>query len=257
MMLLVIKYGGNAIADDDAPKRFASAIKQAQDLGYQTVVVHGGGPQISHWLDKLSLESHFVNGQRYTDEASLQVVEMVLCGQVNKALCRALLAEGVPAVGVSGQDGAMLKARQNEALGLVGEICGVQSALLESLLHNGFTPVIAPLALDEATGQALNVNADLSAAAVAKALGAKKFILMTNVEGVLDGDKQRVSILKAEMAKAWIESGVIAGGMIPKVECALSALEGAEMAVILNGVEPETLVHYLRNPQGIGTQIIC
>lgn len=254
-MLLVVKYGGNAIADEAAPKRFAQAVKAVQDLGHQTVIVHGGGPQINHWLEKLALESHFVNGQRFTDDETLQVVEMALCGQVNKALCRAMLAEGVRAVGLSGQDAGMLSAVQNATLGLVGEIASVQSALLHDLLDKGYTPVLAPLALDD-DYKPLNVNADLAAAAIAKALGAAQFILMTNVDGVLDANKQRIATLTQVQAEAWIEEGVIAGGMIPKVQCALSALDGAGCAVIVNGIEPQNLVNYVRSPDDLGTRLV-
>lgn len=254
-MLLVIKYGGNAIADADAPKRFAQAVKAVQDLGHQTVIVHGGGPQINHWLERLQLESHFVDGQRFTDDATLQVVEMALCGQVNKALCRAMLAEGIRAVGVSGQDAGILGAVQNATLGLVGEIASVQSALLHDLLNAGYTPVLAPLALSQ-EGEALNVNADFAAAAVAKALCAEQFVLMTNVDGVLDADKQRVPVLTEAMAEAWIAEGVIVGGMIPKVRCALSALQDENCAVILNGVSPQNLVNYLHAPDDLGTRLV-
>ncbi|UJF23736.1 acetylglutamate kinase [Suttonella sp. R2A3] len=250
---VVVKYGGNAMGNEQALDKFASAIAAVRAAGYRVVVVHGGGPQISYWLEKTNQQSHFIDGQRYTDADALAVVEMALCGQVNKALVRALDKAGIVAVGVSGEDGGLLKATQNPKLGAVGEINSVNPKLLDDLLDCGWTPIIAPLACDS-TQQALNINADYSAAHIAAALSADDFILMTNVSGVLDKQGERLASLDGKAVRALIDEGVIYGGMLPKVDCALTALRGgAQHSAIIDGTHPELLLDALRERGSVGT----
>ncbi|MBV7435537.1 acetylglutamate kinase [Cardiobacteriaceae bacterium TAE3-ERU3] len=255
MRLAVIKYGGNAIADIHALEDFAAAIAELKAQNIAPVVVHGGGPQINHWLDKTNTTSHFVNGQRFTDQAALDVVEMALCGHVNKAIVRALQRVGLNSVGISGEDANLIHATANPDLGAVGIIEHVEPALLHTLLSNGYTPVIAPLGCDNAHN-VLNINADYSAAHIAAALNADDFILMTNVAGLLDADGKRIATASAEDIDTLIAQGTIYGGMLPKVDCALVALRGGcKHASIIDGTHPANLAHATTNPGTIGTLI--
>lgn len=254
MATLVIKYGGNAIGGEDALDSFARAISRASALGYRLVIVHGGGPQINHWLDKTATTSHFVDGQRYTDQAALDIVEMALAAHVNKAIVRALQKNGIAACGISGEDGATLRATQTPALGQVGQIDAVEPRLIRTLLDGGYLPVIAPLALD-GNGDLLNINADFSAAHIAASLHAEHFILMTNVPGILDADKARIPRATPASLANLVNNGTIHGGMLPKVQCALIALRGANHATIIDGTNPDNLLHLLQTPGSIGTTI--
>ena len=254
MQTLVIKYGGNAIDGADALSAFARTIAHIQRPDRRIILVHGGGPQINHWLDKTATHSHFVNGQRYTDQAALDVVEMALAAHVNKALVRALQQAGVNACGISGEDGQLLTATPTPELGLVGQIERVNPALIHTLLSGGYLPVIAPLALS-AQYQLLNINADFSAAHIAASLAADHFVLMTNVPGILDGNKQRIAQANAAELDELTAQGVIYGGMIPKVHCARIALQGAQSAAIIDGTDPQTLVQLLENPGSVGSTI--
>lgn len=254
MQTLVIKYGGNAIDGQNALDIFATAIAHVATQGCRLIIVHGGGPQINHWLDKTATQSHFVAGQRYTDQAALDIVEMALVANVNKALVRALQKAGVNACGISGEDGGLLRASPIPELGRVGQIEHVNPALLHTLLDGGYLPVIAPLALDEHY-RLLNINADFSAAHIAAALEAERFILMTNVPGILDGEKQRIPHATPEQLAELSAQGIIHGGMLPKVQCAFIALRGAKNAVIIDGTKPDNLLHLLANPGSIGTTV--
>ncbi|MDO4777543.1 MAG: acetylglutamate kinase [Cardiobacteriaceae bacterium] len=254
MQTLVIKYGGNAIDGHDALRAFAQAIRGASELGYRPVIVHGGGPQINHWLEKTGTPSHFVAGQRHTDQATLDIVEMALCAHVNKAIVRALHQSGLRTCGISGEDGAMLTAEHTPELGRVGQIRDVQPEIIYTLLDNGYLPVIAPLALDE-HGNALNINADFSAAHIAASLAADHFILMTNVPGILDAEKQRIPHATPAQIDELITAGTIHGGMLPKVQCALMALRGAQRTTIIDGTDPANLLRLLEAPGSIGTSI--
>ncbi|MDO5091573.1 MAG: acetylglutamate kinase, partial [Cardiobacteriaceae bacterium] len=226
MQTLVIKYGGNAIDGTAALDAFACTIRELNNRHQRTVIVHGGGPQINHWLDKTQTPSHFVDGQRHTDPATLDIVEMALCAHVNKAIVRALHRQNLRTCGISGEDGGILTASHTPALGRVGQIRDTDPALIRTLLDNAYLPVIAPLALDD-NGHLLNINADYSAAHIAASLAADHFILMTNVPGILDADKQRIPHATPAQLDALIANGVIHGGMLPKVQCALAALQGA------------------------------
>lgn len=254
MHTIVIKYGGNAIDGADALHAFARVIAQLSTRAAHIVTVHGGGPQINHWLAQTHTQSHFVDGQRYTDRAVLDIVEMALCGHVNKALVRALQHAGVNACGISGEDGQLLAAQATPQLGLVGQISAVNPAIIHTLLKGGYHPVIAPLALDE-NHNPLNINADFSAAHIAAGLAADHFILMTNVPGILDAGKQRIPRANPAQLAQLIEEKTIYGGMLPKVQCALAALQGACNATIIDGTDPGNLLQLLDHPGSIGTTI--
>lgn len=254
MQTLVIKYGGNAIDGADALTAFARTIARIQQHERRIILVHGGGPQINHWLEKTATASHFVNGQRYTDQAALDIVEMALVAHVNKALVRALQQAGINACGISGEDGQLLTAIPTPELGLVGQIEDVNPALINTLLVGGYMPVVAPLALDQ-QHQLLNINADFSAAHIAASLKADHFILMTNVAGILDGNKQRIPRATPEQLSELTAQGIIHGGMIPKVQCALIALRGAQAATIIDGTQPQTLIQLLEQPGSVGSTI--
>ena len=254
---VVIKYGGHAMDKPELCTAFASDLAQlsAQDMGF--VVVHGGGPQISALLKRLNIESRFENGLRVTDEATMAAVEMVLCGQVNKAVVASFAAHGARAAGISGRDGNLLRAVvKNPALGLVGEVEAVDPALILCLLQGDFVPVVAPVA-NGPDGQALNINADTAAGALAGALAADYFILISDVPGVLDAEGRLITALtRAEIEKLRAE-GVITGGMIPKVESCLHALDaGCQRALILDGRSPSSLRRYLLDDAPLGTVVV-
>lgn len=255
MRLAVIKYGGNAIADIRTLEHFAAAIAELKAQSIAPVVVHGGGPQINHWLDKTGTTSHFVNGQRFTDQAALDIVEMTLCGHVNKAIVRALQCAGLSSVGISGEDGNLITAAAHPELGAVGIIDSVEPSLLHTLLNSDYIPVIAPLGCDNAHN-ALNINADYSAAHIAAALKADDFILMTNVAGLLNADGERIATANEADIATLIAQGTIYGGMLPKVDCALVALRGGcKHASIIDGTQPANLANAMTNPGTIGTLI--
>lgn len=255
MQHAVIKYGGNAIADIHALDDFASAIARVAAQGIHPVIVHGGGPQINHWLEKTQTSSHFVDGQRYTDQAALDIVEMALCAHVNKAIVRALQRNGINAVGISGEDGNLIRARANSDLGSVGIVERIDASVLHTLIQGDFTPVIAPLGCDH-QHNALNINADYSAAHIAAALHADHFMLMTNVAGLLDANGERIAHASATDIATLISDGTIYGGMLPKVDCALTAVRGGcRSAAIIDGTTPTNLTDALASPGSIGTII--
>lgn len=254
---VVIKYGGHAMDKPELCTAFATDLAQlsAQDMGF--VVVHGGGPQISALLKRLNIESRFENGLRVTDEATMAAVEMVLCGQVNKAVVASFAAHGARAAGISGRDGNLLRAVvKNPALGLVGEVEAVDPALILCLLEGDFVPVVAPVA-NGPDGQALNINADTAAGALAGALAADYFILISDVPGVLDAEGRLItSLTRVEIEKLRAE-GVITGGMVPKVESCLHALDaGCQRALILDGRSPSSLRRYLLDDAPLGTVVV-
>ncbi|MBR1375582.1 MAG: acetylglutamate kinase [Cardiobacteriaceae bacterium] len=252
--IIVIKYGGNAIEDINSLQNFATALKKLRQIEKRKIVlIHGGGPQINHWLQKTNLTSKFIDGQRYTDEKALEVVEMVLCANVNKAIVRALLKENIPSVGISGEDGNTLEAVQNHTLGLVGEIKTVNCKLILQLLEADFLPVIAPLGISEDKNTALNINADYCAANIAAALNADECLFMSNVDGILGENKTLINKANSGEIKQLIKNGIISGGMIPKVNCALFALEKQVKKVrIINGENPENLLMF----NTLGTEIV-
>ena len=253
---VVIKFGGHAMDKEALCAAFAEDLAFLSAEGTRCVVVHGGGPQISALLERLHIESRFENGLRVTDEATMQAVEMVLCGQVNKDVVRRFAAHGVRAAGISGRDGGLLLASVRQpALGRVGEVDKVDPALVECLLAGGFVPVVAPVASD-AAGQPLNINADTAAGALAGALHADYFVLISDVPGVLDGEKRLIPTLDRARSQSLMDEGVICGGMIPKVGSCLHALDaGCRRALILDGREPGSLLRYLYEDAPLGTVV--
>jgi acetylglutamate kinase len=265
---IVIKYGGHAMIDDSLKKSFALNVILLKYIGLNPVVVHGGGPQIGKMLDQLGIASQFREGLRVTDAATMDVVEMVLVGKVNKEIVNLLNLHGGRAVGFSGKDGRMIRARKLEMvinkkdappeiidLGKVGEVVDVDITLIKSIQKEGFIPIIAPVGVDE-EGETYNINADFVACAVASSLKAKKLILLTDVQGVLDEDGQIISSLNKRETVELIESGVAKGGMIPKLKCCLEAVEsGVEKAHILDGRVENSLILELFTRAGIGTEI--
>lgn len=254
MKTVVIKYGGHALDDARLRETFISNLKELAFADFKFVIVHGGGPQITSLLERLSIRSAFVDGLRVTDAATLEAVEMALCGQVNKYITRLLWFAGLDAVGISGEDGGLfLAAQKSPDLGFVGKIVSVNPRLPLELLARDFVPVIAPLALNK-SGGALNVNADSAAGALAAALEADFFVLISDVPGVLDHNGSLLAELAEKEARRLIASGVINGGMIPKVGACLQSLErGCESALILNGREDGSLLRYLRDGEPLGT----
>lgn len=241
--VVVIKCGGSTM--DLLPDAFFQAVADLQQAGRRIVIVHGGGPAINGMLERLAITPRFVDGLRVTCEETLQVVEMVLCGQINKRLVRRLTQAGARAWGVSGIDGAMLTAeRTPKPLGLVGEVKGVDTSIPSAILERGYVPVIAPLAVSADGAETYNVNADVAAGAIAAALAAERLVMVTDVPGILrpdqDGTKTLVAETDAEEIGQMIADGVITGGMIPKVQAALDALsQGVSRVVICRGTAEE------------------
>lgn len=254
---VVVKVGGAALENLELRTRFAEDIVLLDWVGIDVVVVHGGGKQISTMLDRLGLEPAFVDGLRITDAAALEVVEMVLGGTVNQELVRLVNNLGGNAVGLTGKDGGLARARRRTEpdLGFVGDIEAMDRAVVDHL-EPEFIPIIAPLAVGP-DGGTLNVNADVFAAQLAVALGAEKLVLLTDVSGVLDGDGELISTIASDEGRALIERGVVSGGMIPKVENALGALAaGVHKVHIIDGrLEHAVLLEIFTN-SGVGTQVV-
>jgi len=256
---LVIKYGGSALSQAQRAT-FAVDAVLLKYLGLRPVIVHGGGPQIGATLERLGKKSTFVGGLRVTDDETMDVVEMVLCGRVNKGLVTLIQQAGGSAVGLCGKDAGLIAARQmvERDIGFVGDITSVAPALLRTLVESGYIPVVASVAADS-RGQGLNVNADIAAGEIAAALSAEKLILMTDVPGVLR-DKDDVSTKFAELSiadtRSLVGDGVIAGGMIPKVECCVRCLaQGVRAAHIIDGRAKHSLLMELLTDEGVGTMI--
>lgn len=253
---VVIKFGGNAMGDDEEMASFARDIVLMRQVGVKPVVVHGGGPMINAMLDKLQIESHFVNGKRVTDKATVEVVEMVLSGRVNKRIVQAINAEGGKAVGLSGKDAGLVTCDQtNPDLGFVGTPSDVDVSVLRDLAAAEAIPVIAPLGAGR-NGETYNINGDTMAGAIAAALKADRLLLLTDVEGVKGADGEVLTELTPTQIREMTASGVIAGGMIPKTETALDAIEGGVRAVvILDGRAPNACLLELYTDHGAGSLI--
>ncbi len=258
---IVIKYGGNAMVDEALKQSFARDIVLMKLVGMNPVVVHGGGPQISTLLEKLGKKSEFVDGLRVTDRETMDVVEMVLGGLVNKEIVAAINARGGKAVGLTGKDGSLIRARKltregagdDFDYGHVGEIDAIDPALVHSLDQVNFIPVIAPIGVGP-DGHAYNINADTVAGKLASTLGAEKLILLTNTRGVLDENGELLSGLSTRETEGLIQRGVIGGGMLPKVHCALDAVRaGVKSAVIIDGRIEHAILLELFTDQGVGT----
>ncbi|MDO4223935.1 MAG: acetylglutamate kinase [Acinetobacter sp.] len=264
---LVVKYGGNAMTDPELESSFARDIVLLKTVGLNPIVVHGGGPQVDALLKQLGKESDRIDGMRVTDAATMEVVEMVLGGSVNKSIVNLINQHGGRAIGLTGKDGGLIQAqklyleKQTDTgteridLGLVGEVVDVKIDLLEMLCNSDFIPVIAPLGVD-AQGNTYNINADLVAGKVAEALQAEKLILLTNIAGVLDENKQLLSGLSTQDVDRLIETGVIYGGMIPKISCALDAVKGGVISAhIVDGRVPHASLLEIFTDHGVGTLI--
>lgn len=254
---VVAKYGGNAMTDPQLKKSVMQDILLLQLVGVKVILVHGGGPEISAMLKKLSIESHFENGLRVTDDDTMEVVQMVLAGKVNKSLAADLAALGGKAVGLCGIDGGLIKVHQkNEKLGNVGEIDEIDTKILDDLLDGGFIPVISSIGIDD-EGNAYNINADTAAAKIAAALHAESMVVMSNINGVLrdkDDENSLISQISLADAEDLKKSGIIAGGMIPKVDCCTNAVkEGVKKVFIINGEIPHAILIELLTDEGLGT----
>jgi acetylglutamate kinase len=250
---IVIKYGGHAMTDEDLRASFAVDVVLLKYIGLKPVIVHGGGPQIERTLERLGIGSSFVKGLRVTDDATMEVVEMVLGGSVNREIVELIQRGGGQAMGLTGNDGRMLLVRRREGLGRVGEVVAVEPAPIKAASDAGFIPVIAPLGVD-AHGVTHNVNADEAAGAIARALRAEKFILLTDVEGVRDASGRLVGQLTEPEVKKLLAEGTIQGGMIPKVECCLEALRGGvARAHIVDGRILHAILLEIFTDGGVGT----
>ncbi len=266
---VVIKFGGHAMGDEELARQFASDVVLLKQVGINPVIVHGGGPQIGAMLDRLKIQSDFVQGLRVTDQATVEVVEMVLAGHINKQIVTSIAQVGGRAVGISGKDGGLITAAKIHRtakdpdseiekildLGFVGEPEHVDPAIIETITDSDLIPVIAPIGVGT-DGKTYNINADTAAGAIAAALNAKRLFLLTDVAGVLDEDGSLIEELSAQKAKELSASGTIKGGMIPKVETCLAAIEaGVEAAVILDGRTPHAVLLELFTEHGAGTLI--
>ncbi len=256
----VIKYGGAAMADADLKSSFATDVTLLRFIGMRPVIVHGGGPQIGRMLERVGMKSEFVGGMRVTDDQTMEIVEMVLGGSVNAEIVDLIGCAGGKAVGLTGKDARFLCVEKllgpdGQDLGRVGTPEHVDPEIVQRMSEDGFIPVVAPIGTD-AEGQTYNVNADVAAGRISEALHAEKLILLTDVEGVLDADGVLISRLDPASAKAAIADGTIAGGMIPKVECCVSAREhGVTSTHIIDGRIPHALLLEIFTDGGVGTQI--
>ncbi|PIU49274.1 MAG: acetylglutamate kinase [Desulfobacterales bacterium CG07_land_8_20_14_0_80_52_14] len=268
-MTLVIKYGGHAMVEDQLKEDFARDATLLKLIGIHPVIVHGGGPQINEVMDRMGMQPRFVRGMRLTDEATMDVVEMVLGGKINKAIVAQINRHGGKAVGLTGKDGGLILAtklhivHQEDAAkppeiidpGLVGNVARVNVELIQTLSSNGFIPVIAPVGAGE-SGETYNINADLVAGKIASALKAARLIFLTDVDGVLDSDGKLISSVDAASVSRLITEKIISGGMIPKIEYAMDALEnGVQKVQIINGRRRHALLLELFTDKGIGTEI--
>ena len=267
---IVVKYGGNAMTDEDLKASFARDIVLMQAVGMRPIVVHGGGPQIGELLERLNIESKFIDGMRVTTEETMDVVEMVLGGLVNKEIVNLLNLAGGRAMGLTGKDGQFIRAKQLKIerkspeleapeiidIGHVGQVESIDTRVLTMLTESDVIPVVAPIGVGE-NGESYNINADLVAGKLAEVLKAEKLMLLTNTAGVLDKAGQVVTGLVADEVNALIDDGTISGGMLPKVGCALSAVNaGVNSAHIVDGRVPHSVLLEIFTDQGVGTQIL-
>ena len=255
---ITIKFGGHAMGEQAFVDSFAADMVLLRQVGTKPVIVHGGGPQIGAMLSRLEIESNFVNGLRVTDEATISVVEMVLSGAINKSLVAAIAKAGGQAVGISGKDGNLIKARKlskSEDLGFVGEPEAVDITVIQALMEHNLMPVVAPVGLGE-DGQTYNINADTAAGAVAGAIGASRLLMLSDVAGIADKQGKLIEHVGLSAARQLIKDGTVQGGMIPKLETCIKAVEeGAEAAVIMDGRVPHAVLVELFTEHGIGTLI--
>ncbi|MBV1933924.1 MAG: acetylglutamate kinase [Parvibaculaceae bacterium] len=264
---VVVKYGGHAMGDETLSRQFAKDIVLLKQAGVNPIVVHGGGPQIGSMLKRLNIKSEFSNGLRITDKATVDVVEMVLAGSINKQIVTALNQAGGKAVGLSGKDGNLIQARkftpsgasdsniEKLDLGFVGEPAQINPEILETIIKSDIIPVVAPIGVG-AEGETFNINADTAAGALASAMSAERLLLLTDVRGVLDKAGQLIPEMSLEAARGYMKDGTISGGMIPKLEtCITSVEQGVEAVAILDGRVPHVVLLELFTEHGAGTLI--
>lgn len=259
--IVVVKYGGNAMVNEVLIDNVINDVCLMNLVGIKVVLVHGGGPEISKALNKMHIESKFVNGLRYTDEETIDIVQQVLAGKVNKNLVKRIHTHGNKAVGLSGIDNMLLKAKKVESadLGYVGEVEEVHAEILNDVLDKGYIPVVASVGMDE-EGHSYNINADTAAAAIASALGAENFVVVSDIPGLLRDKEDENSLLSSVTIDDVLnltKQGIIAGGMIPKVKCITDALKkGVKKAVIIDGRIPHAIIIEIFSDEGSGTQFI-
>ncbi|MGD9008744.1 MAG: acetylglutamate kinase [Desulfobacteraceae bacterium] len=268
-MTVVVKYGGHAMVDEQLKENFARDMTLLKFIGLRPVVVHGGGPQINSVLDQMGIRPKFVRGMRMTDAPTMDVVEMVLGGKVNKAIVNQINQQGGKAVGLSGKDGGLIQAEKMQIVfqedsnkppeiidpGMVGRVTQINPSLIDTLTAEGFIPIIAPIGVGP-DGETYNINADLVASKMAVALNAGRLMLMTDVDGVLDANNELISSIDAATIEKLIAGGQITGGMIPKIECALEAVRaGVAKAPIINGKRRHAILLELFTDEGIGTEV--
>lgn len=266
---IVVKYGGHAMVDEQLKEDFARDITLMKFIGMNPVVVHGGGPQINKVLDRMGISQRFVRGMRFTDEQTMDVVEMVLGGKVNKSIVAQINRHGGKSVGLTGKDGNLLRAKKLQITyqpdenkppeildpGLVGTVTSVNAELIQTLSSQGFIPVIAPVGAGS-EGETYNINADLVAGKVAGALSASRLIYLTDVDGIMDAAGSLVTSVNAQSIRKMIADGTISGGMIPKIEYALESLKnGVEKVQIINGTRRHAVLLELFTDKGVGTQV--
>jgi acetylglutamate kinase len=266
---VVIKYGGNAMVEETLKKSFALDIILMKQIGINPVIVHGGGPQIGEVMKKMGMEPSFVDGYRVTDSETMHVVEMVLVGRVNKEIVSLINMQGGRAVGLGGKDGSLIRGKKKRLkrqdkkdqppeiidIGMVGDVDSINPEILISLDNNGFIPVIAPVGVGKG-GETYNINADLVAGKIAEALNAEKLVLLTDVEGIKNKDGEMLSSLSTKEINSYLKDGTIHGGMVPKVECCISAMEGGVTKThIIDGRVEHAVLLEIFTDTGIGTQI--
>ena len=269
-MTVVVKYGGHAMVDEQLKKDFARDITLLKYIGLNPVVVHGGGPQINSVLEQMGITSTFIRGMRLTDQPTMDVVEMVLGGKVNKSIVADINRQGGKAVGLSGKDGALIAAKKMQIVhqpegdeppeiidpGLVGDVTGINPDIIDTLAGKGFIPVIAPVGTGE-SGETYNINADLVASKMAAALSAGRLIFLTDVDGVLDKEGKLITSVDKTDVKTMMDENIISGGMIPKIEYALDALgHGVNKVHIINGTIRHALLLELFTDKGVGTEVV-
>ncbi|NNF99774.1 MAG: acetylglutamate kinase [Desulfobacteraceae bacterium] len=270
-MTIVVKYGGHAMVDEQLKEDFARDITLLKFIGVNPVVVHGGGPQINDVLDRMGIKTKFVRGMRFTDGPTMDVVEMVLGGKVNKAIVAQINRQGGKAVGLSGKDAGMIQAVKMTITdshgennppeiidpGMVGEVSHIDPAIIQSITRDGFIPIIAPVGVGSG-GETYNINADLVAGKMAEALDAGRLIMLTDVDGVLDNSGRLQSTLEVDRVNRMIADGQITGGMIPKMTCAVSTvMSGVQKVAVINGTKRHALLLELFTDRGIGTEVVC
>jgi len=259
---VVIKYGGAAMTDCDLKQKVMQDIVLMRYVGMQPIVVHGGGPAINSMLNRLGIESKFINGLRATSQDAMEIVEMVLGGKINGEIVSGINASGGNAIGITGKDGCLIEARPMDPdgiMGYVGEIVNINPQIIETIIENGYIPVVAPIGIDQEQA-AYNINADLVAAAIAVKMNADKLVLLTDVPGLLKNPQDSntlISELKVSEVEGYIQQGVIAGGMVPKVRCCVEAvIGGVGRTHIIDGRVPHSILLEIFTREGIGTMVV-